>query len=264
MQTLATGVGDLKKVLSNVKTRGVFGEIQLSVILEDIIPGEFYVKNAQVKAGSDERVEYAIKLPRKGTNDNSLLLPIDSKFPIEDFHRLLEGLENSLQQEELKRLYKNFEDSIKFNAKKIKEKYINPPTTTDFALMFVPTESLYSEILRREGLFRYIQNEYKVTIVGPTNLDALLNSLLMGFKTLEIEKRSSEVWEILGAVKTQFGSFGEILAKTKKKLIEATNVMESAEQKTRAIERRLKNVQSVEGSVIEKGEVMYLTAEEEG
>ena len=243
MQSLATGVGDLKKVLSNVKTRGVLGEIQLSNILEEILPSEFYVKNAQVKTNSDERVEYAVKLPGRDINDNSLLLPIDSKFPIEDYHRLCNALENTVSSDELKILNKRFEDSIKINAKKIKDKYINPPITTDFAIMFVPAESLYSEVIKRDELFLYLQRELKITVVGPANLVAFLNSLSMGFKTLAIQRRSGEVWELLGSVKTQFGNFGDLLAKTKKKLIEATNVMESAERKSRTIERQLKDVQ---------------------
>ena len=245
MQTLAVGVGDLKKVFSNVKTRGVLGEMQLSLVLEEILPSEFYIKNAQVKTGSNERVEYAIKMPSRNIDDQPLLLPIDSKFPIEDYQRLIDGIDNSSTQDELKNLNKSFENSIKQNAKTIREKYINPPMTTDFAFMFVPTESLYSEIIKRDELFYTLQNDYKITVVGPSNLVAILNALSWGFKTLAIEKRSSEVWEVLGAVKTQFGNFGDILAKTKKKLEETTNVIETAERKSRTIERKLKGVQEV-------------------
>ncbi len=247
MQTLASGVGDLKKVLTNVKTRGNLGEIQLGAILEQILSPEQYEQNAIVKEGSQERVEYAIKLPGKNNDDKSLLLPIDSKFPIEDYQRLIEAYDNiaNLSPKEIETIIKQFENSVKKNAKDIKEKYINPPVTTDFAIMFVPTEGLYAEILRRTGLFESLQRDLKITVVGPTNLVAFLSSLQMGFKTLAIEKRSSEVWEILGAVKTEFGNFGTILEKTKKKLQEATNVIDQAGVRSRAIERKLRTVQEL-------------------
>lgn len=247
MQTLASGVGDLKKVLTNVKTRGNLGEIQLEAILEQILSVEQYEKNAIVKDGSQERVEFAVKLPGKNIEDRPLLLSIDSKFPMEDFQRLMdahEGLEN-LSPKEIENLSKLFENSVKKNARDIHQKYINPPVTTDFAIMFVPTESLYAEILRRPGLFEFLQKEYKVSVVGPTNLVAFLSSLQMGFRTLAIEKRSSEVWEVLGAVKTEFGRFGVILEKTKKKLQEASNVIDSASVRSRAIEKKLKDVQEI-------------------
>ncbi|MBX6361912.1 MAG: DNA recombination protein RmuC [Acidobacterium ailaaui] len=247
MQTLASGVGDLKKVLTNVKTRGNLGEIQLGTILEQILSPEQYEQNAIVKEGSQERVEYAIKLPGKNFDDKCLLLPIDSKFPIEDYQRLIEAYDNitNLNPKEVETISKQFENSVKKNAKDIKEKYINPPVTTDFAIMFVPTEGLYAEILRRTGLFEFLQRDLKITVVGPTNLVAFLSSLQMGFKTLAIEKRSSEVWEILGAVKTEFGNFGTILEKTKKKLQEATNVIDKAGVRSRAIERKLRTVQEL-------------------
>jgi len=247
MQTLASGVGDLKKVLTNVKTRGNLGEIQLGAILEQILSPEQYEHNSIVKPGSQERVEYTIKLPGKNSDGKPLLLPIDSKFPNEDYQRLVETYDNlaNLSVRDIEAISKQFENSIKKNARDIKEKYLNPPVTTDFAIMFVPTEGLYAEILRRTGLFETLQRDYKVSVVGPTNLVAFLSSLQMGFKTLAIEKRSSEVWEVLGAVKTEFGSFGAILEKTKKKLQEATNVIDSAGVRTRAIERRLKNVQEL-------------------
>ena len=250
MQTLATGVVDLKKVLSNVKTRGVLGEIQLSSILEEILPAEFYTKNAKIKANSDERVEYAVKIPDRDKDNQSILLSIDSKFPIEDYNRLIEGYENSLSTDELKQLNTKFENAIKHNAKMIKEKYINPPVTMDLAIMFVPTEGLYSEITKRAELFSFLQNNLKIIAVGPANLAAFLNSLVYGFKTLSIEKRASEVWEILGSVKTQFGAFGDILSKTKKKLTEATNVIEDAERKSRTIQRKLKNVQEISSDIV--------------
>lgn len=247
MQSLASGVGDLKKVLTNVKTRGNLGEIQLGAILEQILSPEQYEQNSTVKEGSQERVEYAVKLPGKNIDKRSLLLPIDSKFPNEDYQRLVDAYDNitNLNPKDVEVISKQFENSVKKNAKNIKEKYINPPTTTDFAIMFVPTEGLYAEILRRTGLFEILQRDYKVTVVGPTNLVAFLSSLQMGFKTLAIEKRSSEVWEVLGAVKTEFGNFGTVLEKTKKKLQEATNVIDNAGVRSRAIERKLKTVQEL-------------------
>lgn len=247
MQKLAAGVGDLKKVLTNVKTRGNLGEIQLGAILEQIFSPEQYEKNSTVKVGSLERVEYTIKLPGRSTDNVPLLLPIDSKFPNEDYQRLVEVYENvaNLSPKEIDDAIKQFEYSIKKNAKDIRDKYINPPITTDFAIMFVPTEGLYAEILRRTGLFEMLQREYRVTVVGPTNLVAFLSSLQMGFRTLAIEKRSSEVWQILGAVKTQFGDFGKILDKTKKKLLEAANVIDDASSKSRVIERKLRTVQEL-------------------
>ncbi|HPP33826.1 MAG TPA: DNA recombination protein RmuC, partial [Ignavibacteriales bacterium] len=189
----------------------------------------------------------AVKIPSKTESDKYIYLPIDSKFPLEDYQRLLDAYENAgdIKQEELNILLKKFEDAVKKNAKDIRDRYIDPPNTTDFALMFVPTEGLYAEILRRPGLFQTIQQEYKVIVVGPTNLEALLNSLQMGFRTLAIEKRTSEVWEILGAIKTEFGKFGDLLDKTKKKLQEAANVIDDAGKKTRTIQRKLKDVQSL-------------------
>ncbi len=266
MQSLASGVGDLKKVLTNVKTRGNLGEIQLGMILEQILSPEQYEQNAIVKEGSQERVEYVIKLPNRNDEEKSLLLPIDSKFPNEDYQRLIEAYERAtdLSPKELETIAKQFEASIKKNAKNIREKYIRPPLTTDFAIMFVPTEGLYAEILRRTGLFECLQREFKITVVGPTNLVAFLSSLQMGFKTLAIEKRSSEVWEILGAVKTEFGRFGTILEKTKKKLQEATNVIDRAGVRSRAIERKLRAVQALpqEESVAVLGEAIETEEEE--
>lgn len=247
MQTLALGVGDLKKVLTNVKTRGNLGEIQLGTILEQILSPEQYVLNAVCRTGSSERVEFAVKLPGKDQEDRAILLPIDSKFPNEDYQRLLEAYEcaGDMSPKDMELVVRQFENSVRKNAKDIRDKYINPPLTTDFAIMFVPTEGLYAEILRRIGLFESLQREYKVSVVGPANLVAFLSSLQMGFKTLAIEKRTSEVWQILGAVKTEFGNFGVILDKTKKKLEEATNVIDKAGVRTRAIERKLRNVQEL-------------------
>lgn len=242
MQTLATGVGDLKKVLTNVKTRGGLGEIQLGAILEQIFSPDHYERNAIVKEGTQERVEYIIKLPGQNEDNRPLLLPIDSKFPNEDYQRLIEAYDHA---SDIDQASKQFENSVKKCAKDIKDKYINPPTTTDFAIMFVPTEGLYAEIIRRTGLFESLRKDYKVTVVGPTNLVAFLQSLQMGFRTLAIQKRSSEVWEVLGAVKTEFGNFGDILEKTKRKLQEATNTIDKAGVRSRAIERKLKTVQEL-------------------
>lgn len=247
MQTLASGVGDLKKVLTNVKTRGNLGEVQLGAILEEIFSPDQYDKNASVKPNSQERVEYVIKLPGRNSDNQSLLLPIDSKFPTEDYQRLIDAYENmvNLDPRDVDNISKQFEGAVRKCARDIREKYINPPTTTDFAIMFVPTEGLYAEILRRAGLFETLRRDYKVTVVGPTNLVAFLNSLQMGFHTLAIEKRSSEVWEILGAVKSEFSNFGVVLEKTKKKLMEATNTIDKAGVRTRAIERQLRKVQEL-------------------
>lgn len=247
MQKLATGVGDLKKVLTNVKTRGNMGEFQLGNILEQIFSFEQFEKNVIVKPGTLERVEFAIKLPGRNSDGSPVLLPIDSKFPNEDYQRLVEVYDkiSELTPKEIEDAVRQFEYSVKKNAKDIHDKYLNPPFTTDFAIMFVPTEGLYAEILRRTGLFELLQREYRVTVVGPANLVAFLSSLQMGFRTLAIEKRSSEVWQILGAVKTQFGTFGGILEKTKKKLQEAANVIDDASQKSRVIERKLKTVQEL-------------------
>ncbi len=245
MQTLAAGVGDLKRVLTNVKTRGTWGEIQLGNLLEQILTKDQYAQNVATKKGSNERVEFAIKLPgRNETNDHELWLPIDAKFPLSDYDRLVEAQEQAnpvLAEEAAKQL----EARIKTSAKDIKEKYLDPPNTTDFGIMFLPTEGLYAEVIRRPGLMDTLQREYRITITGPSNLSAILNSLQMGFRTLAIEKRSSEVWVLLGAVKTEFGKFGTILDKTHKKLQEASNTIEDAARKSRTIERKLKNVQEL-------------------
>ncbi len=244
MQVLATGVGDLKKVLSNVKTRGVLGEYQLANILEQLFTPEQYQKNIKTKAGSDAMVEFAIKLPGREDQSKVVLLPIDSKFPSEDYQLLLEAYEKS-DKELIESASKQLANRIKTFAKDIRDKYIDPPGTTDFGIMFLPFEGLYAEVLRCNGLFECLQRDFKVTIVGPTTLSAFLNSLQMGFRTLAIEKRSSEVWEILGAVKTEFGRFGDILDKTQKKLTEASNVIDEAGVRSRAIERKLRDVQEL-------------------
>jgi DNA recombination protein RmuC len=243
MQTLAVGVGDLKRVLSNVKTRGILGEIQLGAILEQILAPEQFQRNVAVRPGSQERVEFCVLMPGQGNNGDGLMLPIDSKFPNEDYQRLLDCADRPAEEAEFELAARQFELSIRKNAKTIADKYINPPHTTEFAIMFVPTEGLYAEIVRRTALFGALQRDLKVLVVGPTNLAALLHCLQMGFRTLAIEKRSSEVWDLLGAVKTEFGKFGELLDKTKKKLVEATNTIDSASQKSRTIERKLRKVQ---------------------
>jgi len=243
MRSLATGVGDLKKVLTNVKTRGTWGEIQLGAILEQILSPEQYEANVATKTNSQERVEYAVKLPGQDTSGHhTVWLPIDAKFPQEDYQRLIDAQE-SADRDLADKSLKNLEIRIKAEAKIIRDKYIDPPNTTDFAIMFLPVEGLYAEVLRRPGLCDILQREYRVVITGPTTLAALLNSLQMGFRTLAIEKRSSEIWELLGAVKGEFGKFGDVLAKTKKKLLEATDTIDKAETRTRAIERKLKSVQ---------------------
>lgn len=244
MQTLASGVGDLKRVLSNVKARGTLGEIQLGNILEQILSFDQYESNVITKKGSLERVEYAVKLPSKDENSESVYIPIDSKFPLEDYQRLLDA-QDSGDAQAASEAAKQLEARIKAEAKSIRDKYINPPMTTDFAIMFLPIEGLFAEVLRRSGLWDTLQREYRVTITGPTTLSALLNSLQMGFRTLAIQKRSSEVWQLLGAVKNDFGKFGDILDKTQKKLLEASNTIDDAAKRGRAIERKLKSVQEL-------------------
>lgn len=245
MQSLATGVGDLKKVLTNVKTRGTFGEVQLGVLLEQILAPGQYATNVESRAGSGQRVEFAIRLPgRDGTDESTVWLPLDAKFPQEDYLRLVEAQERgdlAGTDEALRQL----ERSIRLMAKDIRDKYLDPPHTTDFGLLFLPTEGLYAEVLRRPGLFDVLQREYKVLAAGPTTLAALLNSLQMGFRTLAIEKRSAEVWNLLGAVRTEFTKFGDVLDKTRKKLAEAGNHIESAVTRTRQMERKLKTVQAL-------------------
>lgn len=244
MQTLASGVGDLKRVLTNVKTRGVWGEIQLGNLLEQILTPEQYACNVTTKAGSNDRVEFAIKLPARDGQDSIIWLPIDAKFPIEDYERLTEAQDqaNLMRIEELG---KSLENRIKLEGKTIRDKYIDPPHTTDFGILFLPVEGLYAEVIRRPGLCELLQREYKVIITGPTTLAALLNSLHMGFRTLAIEKRSSEVWNLLSAVKTEFGKFVDILEKTQKKLQEASNTIDTATRKSRTIARKLKDVQTL-------------------
>ena len=243
MQTLAQGVGDLKKVFTNVKSRGYWGEVQLSNILEQFLTSEQYMCNVKTRPTSNDLVEFAIKLP--GKNDNEfVLLPVDSKFPIEDYSRLVDAEENA-DIELIAESKKKLESSVKSFAKDIHDKYIETPYTTDFAIMFLPTESLYCEILKNTALCETLTQKYRVVVSGPTTFVALLNSLQMGFKTLAIEKRSSEVWQLLGMVKSEFTKFGDLLDKTNNKLLEISSTMELASRKSRTIERKLKNVESL-------------------
>jgi len=244
MQTLAGSVGDLKKVMTNVKSRGVLGEYQLQNIIEDLLTNEQYERNVKTKIGSGAVVEFAVKMPHGNNVEKTLWLPIDSKFPKEDYEALVDAYDKG-DLDKIEEFRKAFVRGIRKNAQDIREKYIDPPNTTEYGIMFLPYESLFGEVLRTPGLFEQIQKEYKITITGPTTLSALLNSLQMGFRTLAIEKRSSEVWDLLGAVKTEFKQFGDVLAKTKKKLIEATNVIDTSEVRTRAIERKLRDVQEL-------------------
>lgn len=252
MQTLASGVGDLKKVLTNVKTRGTLGEIQLDNILEQTLSSDLYERSAAVKKGSAERVDFVVKLPGKDEDEKQVLLPIDSKFPMEDYQRLLEAQESG-DLVAANEAAKSMEMKMKSEAKSIQEKYIHPPNTTDFAIMFLPVEGLFAEILRRPGLWETLQREYRVVVTGPTTITALLNSLQMGFRTLTIQKRSSEVWKLLGVVKSEFGKFGDVLEKTQKKLLEASHTIDAAKTRSRAIERNLRSVEAV--SAVESAEI---------
>jgi DNA recombination protein RmuC len=244
MQNLATGVGDLKRVLSNVKTRGVLGEYQLGAILEQILSPSQYARNVKTKAGSGDNVEFAVKIPSKEDSAKIIWLPVDAKFPTEDYERLNAAYDAG-SAEEIELFKKELEKKIKLFAKDIKTKYVDPPNTTDFALMFLPFEGLYAEVLRIPGLLESIQRDFKVSITGPTTISAFLNTLQMGFRSLAVEKRTSEIWELLGAVRTEFARFGEVLEKTKQKLDQASKEIDNAGVRSRAIERRLKDVQTL-------------------
>ncbi|AJW97312.1 DNA recombination protein RmuC [Burkholderia gladioli] len=246
MQTLAAGVGDLKKVLTNVKTRGTWGEVQLEALLEQMLTPDQYAKNVATVPRRSERVEFAIRLPGREHDAQPVWLPVDAKFPREDYERLIDAQERA-DVTAVEEAARALELRIRAEAKSIAEKYVSPPHTTDFALLFLPTEGLYAEILRRPGLTDQLQRDYRVTVAGPTTLTALLNSLQMGFRTLAIERRSSEVWQVLGAVKTEFGKFGEVLARTKAQLETVTRSIESAEQRTRVMNRKLKDVEALPG-----------------
>ncbi len=241
MKNLATGVGDLKKVMEGVKTRGIYGEVQLGAIIEDTLNKTQYEENIITKQGSNDRVEFAVKMPGKEEN---VFLPIDSKFPVENYSRLIAAYDNG-DKAEIITYQKALSNDVKEQAKKIATKYIDPPKTTDFGIMFVPTESLYAEIIRIPGLSDEIRKKHNITIASPSTLPVMLSGLLMGFRTVAIEKRSAEVWQVLGAVKSQFGKFGDLLEGVQKKLQESANKIESAKTTSRQIEKKLKSVEEL-------------------
>jgi DNA recombination protein RmuC len=244
MQTLAQGVGDLKHLLTNVKTRGIFGEAQLAALLEQVFVTDQYAAQVATRPGSKNVVDFAIKLPGKSESGEPLWLPIDAKFPNEDYERLLDaqGRADAVAVELAGRA---LEQRIRLEAKSITEKYVEPPYTTDFAILFLPTEGLYAEVLRRPGLMEALQREHRVTLAGPTTLLAMLSSLQMGFRTLALEKRSSEVWQVLGAVKTEFGKFGDVLARVKTQAETVLKTIDGAQVRSRAMGRALKNVEAL-------------------
>ena len=245
MQNLAAGVGDLKRMLTNVKARGTWGEVQLSALLEQVLTPDQYGKNVNIKDGSQESVEYAIRLPGSDDDPESCIwMPIDSKFPQEDYLRLVESAD-AADADGVQKATAALIRSIHNSAKEIRDKYIDPPKTTDFAIMFLPTEGLYAEVLRQPGQVEKIQQDYRIVIAGPTTLSAILNSLRVGFRTLAIEKRSSEVWKVLAAVKTEFGKFGDMLNKVKRQLKSASNTIDQTEVRTRAMERKLRAVEGL-------------------
>jgi DNA recombination protein RmuC len=244
MQTLARDVGSLSRVLSNVKTRGTLGEVQLAGLLEQVLTPEQFERNVETIPGTNARVDFAIRLPGRRDDGVTVWLPIDCKFPREDYERLLEA-QDAVDREGVEAAAKAIELRLRQEARSIREKYVATPHTTDFAILFVPTEGLYAEALRRPGLVEALQRDHRVTLAGPTTLLATLTSLQMGFRTLALEKRSAEVWEVLGAVKTEFGKFGDVLAKTKKKLEEASNTIDAAAVRTRAMARSLKSVEAL-------------------
>lgn len=248
MQVLAQGVGDLKRVLTNVKSRGTWGEVQLEMLLEQVLTQDQYAKNVETVANSGARVEFAIRLPGRDDGGAPVWLPIDAKFPKEQYERLVDAQERA-DVEGVNAAGRELEQAIRKEGQTISEKYLSPPATTDFAIMFLPTEGLYAEALRRPGLVDTLQRTCRVTVAGPTTLTAILNSLQMGFRTLALEKRSSEVWEVLGAVKTEFGKFGDVLAKTRDTLFRAARNIEQAEVRTRQMDRKLRQVQAMPGEV---------------
>lgn len=246
MKSLASDVGGLQRILTNVKVRGAWGEVQLSGILEQLLTTDQYRKNVKVLPESNEIVEFAICLPGQGKDEDAVVyLPIDSKFPQEDYQRLLDASERA-DVEETERASRALQNAIKTEAKRIREKYVHPPHTTDFAILFLPTEGLYAEVIRQQALMDELLHTHRVVVAGPTTLSAILSSLRMGFRTLAIEKRSSEVWEVLAAVKTEFGKFGGVLEKIKKQIGTVSNTIDQAETRTRAMERKLRSVESLE------------------
>jgi DNA recombination protein RmuC len=251
MQTLAAGVGDLKHLLTNVKTRGMFGEAQLGALLEQVMAPDQYATQVATRPGSRHVVDFAIRLPGRGDDGEPCWLPIDAKFPNEDYERLLDAQQRA-DAEGVELAARGLEQRIKLEAKSLADKYVEPPHTTDFAILFLPTEGLYAEVLRRPGLMEVLQREYRVTLAGPTTLMAMLNSLQMGFRTLALEKRSSEVWQVLGAVKTEFGKFGDVLAKVKTQTQTVLNSLENAETRSRAMGRALRSVEALPAEQSEK------------
>jgi DNA recombination protein RmuC len=243
MQTLATGVGDLKRVLTNVKSRGTWGEVQLGALIEQTLTIDQYQKNISTKPGSRDVVEFAIRLPGQSA-ETPVWLPVDAKFPMEDYQRLMEAQDRA-DLPEMESAAKALESRIKLEAKTIREKYIEPPHTTDFAILFLPTEGLYAEVMRRQGLLELLQRDYRVTVAGPSTFSAMLNSLHMGFRTLAIEKRSSEIWNTLGQIKTEFGKFGEVIDATRKKLDAASKSFETVDVRTRKINKTLSGVEAL-------------------
>lgn len=250
MQQLAIGVGDLKRVLTNVKTRGTWGEVQLEMLLEQVLTVDQYAKNVETVAGSGARVEFAIKLPGQADSGTPVWLPIDAKFPKEQYERLVEAAERA-DADGVAVSGRELERAVRLEARTICDKYLSPPQTTDFAILFLPTEGLYAEVMRRPGLADDLQRELRVTIAGPSTLSAILSSLQMGFRTLALEKRSSEVWQVLGAVKTEFGKFGEVLRQTKATLEKAARNIEGAELRSRQMERKLKSVEALPSEAAE-------------
>jgi len=244
MQTLAQGVGDLKHLLSNVKTRGIFGEAQLAALLEQVFVPDQYAAQVATRPGSKNVVDFAIKLPGKAEDGTPLWLPIDAKFPNEDYERLLDA-QGRAHFADAEAAAKALELRIRSEAKSIAYKYIEPPYTTDFAILFLPTEGLYAEVLRRPGLMESLQRDHRITLAGPTTLLSMLSSLQMGFRTLALEKRSSEVWQVLGAVKTEFGKFGDVLAKVKSQTETVLKTLDNAEARSRAMGRALKKVEGL-------------------
>ncbi|MET0264044.1 MAG: DNA recombination protein RmuC [Duganella sp.] len=248
MQQLALGVGDLKRVLTNVKTRGTWGEVQLEMLLEQVLTPDQYAKNVETIAGSGARVEFALKLPGQSGGAAPVWMPIDAKFPKEQYERLQEAAERA-DADGVALAGRELERAVRAEAKTIAEKYLAPPHTTDFAILFLPTEGLYAEVIRRPGLADELQRLHRISIAGPSTLTALLNSLQMGFRTLALEQRSSEVWQVLGAVKTEFAKFGDVLAATKLTLERAARNIESAETRSRQMARKLKSVEALPGDV---------------
>lgn len=244
MQALAQGVGDLKHLLSNVKTRGIFGEVQLGQLLEQVLTPQQYATQHVTRPGTRNPVDFAIRLPGRSENEQAVWLPIDAKFPTEDYERLLDAQQRA-HVADAESAAKSLEARIRSEARSIAEKYLEPPHTTDFAILFLPSEGLYAEVLRRPGLMESLQREHHVTLAGPTTLLAMLNSLQMGFRTLALERRSSEVWHVLGAVKTEFSRFGDVLARVKKQTQTVLNTLDRAEQRSRVMNRKLKDVQAL-------------------